>query len=566
MTDTRRSDAFVALALAVVLSAAWAWVDRAALAALRLPDTDDVMRLQQIRDWLGGQAFADVSQHRLGGGSGLAMHWSRLADLGPAGLIAVLTPLAGRHVAEVAAVTVWPGLLFALALFLTGRIARHVAGDAAPTAIVIAAIAYPATTIFLPGRIDHHGLQVVLLLGTTLAMLGNGAPRAAIAGACAGASLIIGLETAPLLAAIGLMAIGEWIMGRNDADERIAAFGVGALAPLLIGRVVFAPAAFGYPACDGFTAQAWAAALTATILPIMLGGIGGHLRDRRARAMTALAIGGGVAMIAALQSPGCLSPYGGVDPLLARLWLSEVGEAQGVATAPIATILGYGGIMAAGFAATLWQASRRRTFGWTMLAVMLAVALAISAVQLRGAYAGAMLAAPGLAAAIAAARARGLVPLAGAWAASAGMLYPIAAQALVRTEPPSPAAARGDCSSPAALAALDRLPRGVVMAPIDTGPWGIAATRHAFVAGPYHRDGAGDLAMFAFYRGSPAAAAAIVERWHVDYVMVCAAMPDGATARALADGRLPDFDTVAQSGEGTTIVARRRLSGGPSTP
>jgi hypothetical protein len=55
-----------ALLLAVVLSLAWTlrgWHD---LAVLRLPDTDDMVRLQQIRDWIGGQAFGDLAQHRLG--------------------------------------------------------------------------------------------------------------------------------------------------------------------------------------------------------------------------------------------------------------------------------------------------------------------------------------------------------------------------------------------------------------------------------------------------------------------------------------------------------------------
>ena len=48
------------------------------------------------------------------------------------------------------------------ALFLIARIARSIGGPAiARTAVIVAAIAYPVTTIFLPGRIDHHGLQAL---------------------------------------------------------------------------------------------------------------------------------------------------------------------------------------------------------------------------------------------------------------------------------------------------------------------------------------------------------------------------------------------------------------------
>jgi len=116
-------DAALAAAIALLLSAIWAMRDWAALSALHLPDTDDVVRLQQIRDWLGGQAFADLAQHRLGIG-GVEMHWSRLPDLVPAAIIALLTPLMGAHGAELAAVIAWPASLFVAALILTGSIAR----------------------------------------------------------------------------------------------------------------------------------------------------------------------------------------------------------------------------------------------------------------------------------------------------------------------------------------------------------------------------------------------------------------------------------------------------------
>ena len=85
MASRLRHDALIACALALLMTMAWAWSDRADLATLRLPDTDDVVRLQQIRDWLGGQRWGDLTQHRLGPLPGLPMHWSRLADLSSPG-------------------------------------------------------------------------------------------------------------------------------------------------------------------------------------------------------------------------------------------------------------------------------------------------------------------------------------------------------------------------------------------------------------------------------------------------------------------------------------------------
>lgn len=143
-------DSIVAVALALLLGFAWIVRDHVPLAALRLPDTDDGMRLQQVRDWLGGQRFADLAQHRLGGAQGLEMHWSRVADLLPAGLILLLSPMLGAHAATVAAVAAVPVLWFAAALALVAAVARRLEISGTATAVV-AALAFPATTLFFRG-------------------------------------------------------------------------------------------------------------------------------------------------------------------------------------------------------------------------------------------------------------------------------------------------------------------------------------------------------------------------------------------------------------------------------
>ena len=66
----------------------------AATVALALPSinsgifdamsTDDAMRLVQVRDWIGGQGWFDLFQHRLDP-PGASMHWSRVVDVPWAG-------------------------------------------------------------------------------------------------------------------------------------------------------------------------------------------------------------------------------------------------------------------------------------------------------------------------------------------------------------------------------------------------------------------------------------------------------------------------------------------------
>ena len=544
---TRLGDALCALVLACVLCTGWAYRDWASLSALRLPDTDDMMRLQQIRDWVAGQSFSDLSQHRLGAAPGLAMHWSRLADIVPGTLIRLLTPLIGTHSAELTAVIVWPTLLFAMAIGLTLRIARVLGGPTiARTAAVVAAIAFPATTVFLPGRIDHHGLQIVLLLIVVRTLISRPAMEPGlVAGLAAAASLVVGMETAPLIAAAGAAMALEWLRAERAADDRMMGFGIGIGAGLLAASIIFRTDLWNYAGCDGFTATAWRAGVIAAFAPMGMALAARDVARPATRAVLGTVIAGLVGAGIVLVAPECLSPYGMVDPLLVRLWLGKVGEAQSLLAAPLVTGIGYAGVMVAGICASAWQAHATRDRRWAGLLIVQLAALALTCLQMRGAYAGAILAAPGLAAGIAAARARGSAWLAAAWIASAGMLYPIAAHALVPTSNGKGPAVIGSCTDVAALAQLHAVGPGRLLAPLDLGAYAIGATRLSVVGAPYHRNNAGNLAVYRAFLGSPAGAARIVRQWRVDYVASCAESfgdaPPGSFAAALHSDAPPPW-------------------------
>ena len=524
-----RGDLVAAIVLAVVLGLVWTARDWPALSALRLPDTDDVMRLQQVRDWLGGQAWSDLVQHRLGPGTGTPMHWSRIADLGPAALLTLASPLVGVHAAELIMVIVWPTILFAVALLLVAWIARALEPGAARTAIVIAAIAYPATTIFAPGRIDHHGLQLVLLLGATLVAIGRPTfCNGAILGALAATSLMVGLETMPFFIVLGAGGLTVWVMSPTEAgpDRHILGLGLGVLVGLALGVPAFANAQWSFPACDGFTVQAASGLAILAVVPLALGLLTPRLTSVRSRFAAMVVMSATALLIVCLRSPACLSPYGQVPIPLRRLWLDHVGEAQSAFAAPPAIVFGYCGVMLAGLAASAWMARRHPGRKTALLLVLQAAALLVTLVQLRGAYSGAMLGAPALAVMIGAARRRGTAWVVPAWIMSAGMVYPLAAAAFsppaaTRTISPSSSAEATSCATPAMITSLAHLPPGLVMAPIDTGAWGIAATPHHFVAGPYHRNIEGNLAMYRFFLGGTAQARAIASHWNVRYVLYC---------------------------------------------
>ncbi len=548
-------DNAMAAALAVLLALVWAWRDWAALSVLRLPDTDDVMRLQQIRDWLAGQGFSDLAQYRLGP-EGLEMHWSRLPDLVPGAIIALLTPVTGAQGAELVAVILWPLLLFVAALMLVGSIARRLKVSA-PVAVVVAALAYPASALFLPGRIDHHGLQLVLLLVLVRALIGPGGWRSGVAGGLASiASLVVGMETAPFLALGGGALVLRWAVEGDGERPRLLGYGAALVLGLGLAALLFRTSGWNSATCDGFAAPLWRAAQVAALAPIGLALAGRWLTAPRTRLVAAFALGGVALAVALTLSPACLSPYGGVDPLLERLWLGRVAEAQPLFAAPLDHATGYVGLALAGLAATVWQWRRTRETGWAVLGAVQLAALALALVQLRGIYAGTLLAAPGLAALIASARERGPLALAAAWVASAGFTYPALGSVV------APPALAATCDGGAVLAQLGAQPAGTVAAPIDLGAYALAETRHRVLAAPYHRNAAGNLAIYRLVDLPVGAARGEAARLKIDYLADCGgawdelgAPPAGSLRAALRAGTPPDWLTPVAPGASVYRVA-----------
>lgn len=545
-------DSAVAAGLAVLLCVVWAWRDWAALSALRLPDTDDVMRLQQIRDWLAGQGFGDLAQLRLGA-AGLEMHWSRLPDLVPGAIIAALTPLTGAHSAELVAVIIWPLILFAAALMLIASIARRL-DVAAPVAIVIAALAYPANALFLPGRIDHHGLQLVLLLVLVRALIGPGGWRSGVAaGLSSVASLVVGMETAPFLAIGGGVLALRWAIAGQGERSRLLGYGTSLALGLAVAALALRTSGWNVATCDAFAAPLWRAAQVAALASLVLALVGRWL-DTPGLRLIAASLLGGVAVAAALTlSPACLSPYGGVDPLLERLWLSQVAEAQPFFAAPLANAIGYAGLALAGAIASLWMLRRSGNAGWLILAAFQLAALLLMLVQLRGVYAGTLLAAPALAGLIAAARVRGPLALAAAWIVSAGFVYPALGGLIApRVE------AAAQCDGEALLVYLAAQPPGIVAAPMDLGAYALAATPHRVLAAPYHRNAAGNLAVYRLMLRPEGAARSEVARLGIAYLADCGGAwdelgpaPPGSLLAALRAGTPPGW--LVPVAEGATF-------------
>ncbi|NIJ21840.1 hypothetical protein FHS95_003551 [Sphingomonas naasensis] len=529
-----RTDALVALAIAALLTLCWAIADWNQLARLVLPDPDDMMRLAQVRDWLAGQGINDWTQYRLAPPVGAPMHWSRVNDLGPAAIIGALTPFIGRHAAELGAVLLYPALLFACAIFLTARIARRLWGaQAALVAAILAALAFPGTTLFVPGRIDHHGLQIVLMLAAVRALMRPAdSTGGALAGLALALSLVIGLETAPQVAALIAVLFAFWVVGGLAERARLQGFAISLAAITSLFLVFLRPTLWSAGLCDAFTPASTTGTLAGSIALLALARATPRLPDWRWR----LAIGGlaGVLVIGGTLAafPACVTgPYGRMDPFLLREFMPHIVEANSVFALPFRQACSVAGLLLAGGAASVWMIARRPRSWATMLPIVavIAVSLLVATAQVRGTYLGAPAAVPVLAGLVLAARGarRWRLPaLVAAWLVSAGIAYHELPGAVLRLfDSPAPpvfaSAALGDCLHGDVWQQIDRHPPGVTMAPATLSAHVIGATRMSTVGASYHRNNRGNMAMYRFFLGSPAQAAAIARAWQVRYVLFC---------------------------------------------
>ncbi|MEM8695605.1 MAG: AcrB/AcrD/AcrF family protein [Pseudomonadota bacterium] len=527
------------LAIWLAISVAMIFARLPDIAALALGDTDDNLRLAQVRALLGGQAWFDLTQYRLAPPVGADIHWSHLPDLPIAGLIVLLEPLLGSAAAERWAAALAPLLPFGIGLSAIALIARRAIDPIAwPLALLVTFCAGILMPMWLPLRIDHHGWQLAMLAVAVAGLVDAKPARGgATTGLATALSLTIGLEMLLFLALIGAAGALFWVRDRAE-NSRIATYGATLGGGAALGFALFASNANRMPVCDALSPVWLSAVAAAGALLLLLAVL--PLRSWIARIGAGALAGGTLAIGFALVWPDCLARPEGVSAELQAIWLDNVQEArpvyrQGWRKALLIVALPLSGL--AGYALAIATASKtgRRIALLIALAVLALASFALLFWQVRTAPAAQLLAIPG-----ATILGMYLLPR---WRRSASMLPRVggslAALALMTglwaiapiAAFPEPAdmdetsESGPGCKDSAAFAPLRALPEATILTPIDMAPRLIVMTPHRGIAGPYHRNGDAMLDVFYGLRGDDGRLRETVDRYGVDYILLCPGMP-----------------------------------------
>lgn len=575
MLVERRRAAFtinflVRLGLAwLAVSAMLVAINWSAIAALRFPDPDDTMRLIQVRDLLGGQAWFDLSQHRVDApGGGVPMHWSRLVDIPLALAILLLTPILGPENAETAALVIVPLITLGLSMMLAARIAWRLLGDeeAILTSLVLA-ISVPVLFQLGPLRIDHHGWQIVCALAAVNGLM---ARSPVLGGRIIGASLAtwlaISLEGLPLAAIIFAVIAVRWLRHRDARVMMVGAIqslALVSLALFLLTRGIDDLALY----CDAISPVHLAMFLWGAVVLTLFAKFEPMPRGIL---LFGFAIAGGGALAGLLMAaPQCASGGGfsALDPIVAKYWHANVLEGMPIWRQSLSTALQYAVTPLIALVAAIALAARSRDWlrqFWFDYAVILAGAFVVSIFVSRAGAVACVLAAPPLAwqlrqwlRAI-----RTMEQPAPRMVAMVGVvcaLLPAFPAILLANAMPARASLGGvpdvavkavDCRMQDAGPVLAELPKGEFFAPMDIAPELLLTTDHTVIATGHHRGNAGMRVLMETALGSPDEAKAALAKRGTAYVALCPALgearmyakiaPEGFVAD-LIDGDAPGW-------------------------
>ena len=533
----------------------------------KFPDPDDVMRLMQVRDWIGGQSWFDVTQYRLNPPAGVPMHWSRLVDVPIAAVILLTRPFLGQFGSETAAIVAVPLLTLGIVMLLVHAIGlKLTSAKPALVAAIVTPFSLGALKQMRPMRIDHHGWQIVMALVAILAALDDRPRRSGVvAGIAMTLWLNISIEGLPYAAAVGALFAFRWVIASRDAGaeaDRLKTYlATLAVSSLLLFGLTHYPSTWLSQPRDVVTPAHLAAFSVAAIIAFFAARP--SIKQRATRIAVLAGIGSGaLAAVFAVDPHWLKGPFGSLPPLVKEMWYNQIDEGLPLwqvgwdesAMALAQPLVGIIGALVALRSVAGVQRER-----WISYFFLLSAATFATVYVLRFGTTASIIALPATAylcqRAYHGARKISLMPArVGATAGALCIMTPAFAVPLsvapANNRLETAIKAADLCSRRTEIEKLRALPTGDIAAPVEITPAILLSTPDRAVASGHHRNASGINDVLELFLYPPGKGASIIARRKVDYVVFCMNAPEsirfanrgpGGLAAMLEAGRAPDW-------------------------
>jgi hypothetical protein len=543
-------------------------------------DPDDQLRMVQLRDFLNGQSWFDITQYRMNAPVGAPMHWSRFIELPLALIILILSPLIGQPGAEMVAGTAIPLIELGLTALLLGQVATRLAGRNAGTVAVILTLLSPAILMqFRPMRIDHHGWQILMACLALATIFWPNRQRAGIVlGLALAVWLHISLEGAPMMAAFFMLLGWRWVFEKAQGRRLFWTITAFALATFLLFFGTQRSGVFAATYCDTISpAHIFSIGVAALI---MLPLVAKAPTDWRIRLVGAAATGLTAGGIFLYLAPQCgAGAFATLDPLVREYWYAHITEglpvwrqgfesAAGLLAAPLCGLVSF---------AVFWrcsdkdQATNFRIAGYFLIYAVVLALLVFRTVSVTSAYAIPLVAA--LIVTIFSRYRECTVPVRriGMVALMLALFIPGALISKVTAAiKPAPAALETpvvekseSCQAAGSVADLAQFKNARFIAPFDMGPMILLTTADQVLASSHHRNERAMHDHIEIFRSKPETARAVITKRGITHIAACAdeaeltgyikTDPDGLWAQ-LANGKTPVWlKKLPDAGEGIQL-------------
>ena len=302
-------------------------------------DIDDIARRLQIADLLRDGEWHDLTWPFLAMPEPYVSPWSRLVDLPYVLVTWLFQPALGQDAAFEIARFVVPLLWLIAYAWLAVRLIREILGEqpSLPQIGAAAVASLFAVIEFMPNRVDHHNVQIVLLLALCLGIVSKHRFAGILVGVASVLSIAVGLECAPYIAlALAGVAIHAALAPNSTMVARLSLTGWSLLAFTLPAGLLLTGGALFQTQCDALSAP-WASALIAAGVvaagaPIIWKRLGLHSPTARLGVLVA----GALVVLGVLWTafPEChAGPYTMINETAHTYWISNVIQEKGPAGA-----------------------------------------------------------------------------------------------------------------------------------------------------------------------------------------------------------------------------------------